>query len=361
MSPLAAPKGAEELTAEWLTLALREAGSLSDAAVSEIRVQPLGTAGVGFLSGLARVELRFDRAAPAAPQSLVAKFPAAGDTRELGDSLNAYEREIRFYREIAPRSPVRTPRCYGTTLDVDQGAFVLLLEDGTPWRAGDQVRGLTQQEAEECLRTIAPFHAQWWQSAELEHLTWMPLENMDLLTLFDQNWPAFRARFAPELTPAELEVGEHLCRHGALLLERIAARPHTLVHWDYRADNLLFDDGSTERPVVVLDWQLTERSVGAYDVGRLLGGSLREKEPDYRRLVALWHAELLANGVTAYGPADAWADFQLSLLTLLYNPVSFFSICEQSGKRGRALMYAMVHRLFHAAVACDAVDALTAG
>jgi hypothetical protein len=354
----AAPKRSEDLSAAWLTQALQESGTLTDAVVRAIDVQPLGTAGVGFLSGLARVGLQYDGPAENAPRSLVAKFPAVGETREIGDSMHAYEREIRFYREIAGRSQVPTLRCYGATLDAEQGAFVLLLEDGTGFRAGDQVRGLTWEEAEQCIRAIAPFHAQWWRQPELEHLTWMPLENMDLRTLFDQNWPDFRERFAPELTPAELEVGAHICRHGALLLELIGRRPHTLVHWDYRADNLLFDDVSPERPVVVLDWQLTERSLGAYDVARLIGGSLREPELDYRRLVALWHELLVAGGVSGYSLTDAWADFRISLLTLLYNPVSFFRIAEQAGKRGRALTAVMVHRLFHAAVACDAAAAL---
>jgi hypothetical protein len=358
MPHLAPPRRIDELTAAWLTEVLRVGGLLADAEVTEIEIRPLGTAGVGFLSGLAQVRLAYSGPTAGAPESLVAKFPAAGDTREIGDSLHAYQREIRFYREIAPRSRIRTPRCYGAVLDEARGAFVLLLEDGTGYRAGDQVRGLEPQEAEACLRAIAPFHAQWWRQPELDHLTWIPLENMDLLHQFDQAWPEFRARYAPELTAAELAVGEHLFRHGSKLLDRIGQRPHTLVHWDYRADNLLFDDASRDAPVVVLDWQLTERSLGAYDVARLIGGSLRDQSPDYRRWAGLWHELLVAEGVADYDFEAAWADFRTSLLTLLYNPVSFFKVGEQAGKRGRALTSVIVHRLFRAAVACDAAEML---
>jgi hypothetical protein len=358
MTKLAPPRQIDQITPAWLTEALRDGGLAADIEVAAVEIHPLGTQGVGFLSGLAQLRLTYVKPAPDAPASIVAKFPTAGDTREIGNSFHAYEREIRFYREIAPRSRVRTLRCYGTTLDERQGAFVLLLEDGTGYRAGDQVRGLGHREAEACIRAIAPFHAQWWRQPELDHLTWMPLENMDLLHQFDQAWPEFRARFSPELTPAELAVGEHICHHGAKLIELIGRRPHTLVHWDYRADNLLFDDASADSPVVVLDWQLTERSLGAYDIARLIGGSLRDPRPEYRRLVGLWHELLVAGGVADYDPEAAWADFRTSLLTLLYNPVSFFKIGEQSGKRGRALTRAMVHRLFHAAVACDAAAVL---
>jgi hypothetical protein len=42
-----------------------------------------------------------------------------------------YEREIRFYREVAPHTPIRVPRVYAAILDLAENLYTLVLEDLT--------------------------------------------------------------------------------------------------------------------------------------------------------------------------------------------------------------------------------------
>src|SRR5262249_17560812 len=149
------------------------------------------------------------------PSSVVVKLPTlTEETRNIGDAFNAYEREARFYRDVMPKSRVRAPRCYYCKYDANQASFVLVMEDLSGLRMGDQVNGLAGEEAVAALRAIAPFHAQWWDHPALETFGWMPLENFDLQHQFAKTWPAFRHDMFDRLMPEEIAVGDRLNWQG---------------------------------------------------------------------------------------------------------------------------------------------------
>ena len=78
------------------------------------------------------------------------------------------------------------------------------------------------------------------------------------------------------------------------ILDDLAAMPHTLVHFDFRADNLLFDrDGS----VAVIDWQTISQGGGAADVGYFLSQNLSTAGPTRHTrldLLRAYHDALVA-------------------------------------------------------------------
>ena len=355
------PKQFNEITPEWLTAALRAGGSCRESCVKDIEVRPIGSQGVGYLSGVARIKITYDVPESDTPATAVVKLPALTEAnRNLGDAFNAYEREARFYREVMPKSRVRAPRCYYCAYDAQETSFVLVMEDLSGLRAGDQVRGLTWDEALAALRAIAPLHAQWWEQPALADLTWMPLENLDIQHLFAKNWPAFRHEMYDRLMPEEIAIGDRLNWQGDRLAELVRSVPRTIVHWDYRADNLVFDSPDAAEPVVVLDWQLAQRSMGAFDVARLFCGSVpgEVQRGRHRQFLGLWHEELLARGVTDYPLDLAWRHFLTGLVICLYIPVSFYRLGMAAGDRGCALINAMIFRYFRAAVETNALQVL---
>ncbi len=151
--PPAVPTGPEALTPEWLTRALRSSGTISRASVTSAEVRPLGE-GRGFAGRLARVGLAYDVQEAGAPASLVAKFPTANSAvRATLTRLGLYERELRFYRELAPHAGVRTPLLYFGALDpagTGAGDSVLLLEEVAPSQTGDNLAGCAPHEACAC-------------------------------------------------------------------------------------------------------------------------------------------------------------------------------------------------------------------
>ncbi len=133
------PQSAERLTPEWLTAALQDTGTIKACRVESFDTEPDIAAGIGFMGELARLTLRYDRAEDGAPRSLIAKFPTRiPENREIADVFRLYERETRFYEEVAPEVKLRTPRRYYGALNSETQDYVLLLEDLAPARVGDQ-------------------------------------------------------------------------------------------------------------------------------------------------------------------------------------------------------------------------------
>lgn len=171
------PAGPAELTAEWLTSALD--GQLGGARVTGFDAEPIA-AGVGFLGELVRLALRYDREVPGAPRSLIAKFPTANQqNRDIAILFRLYQREIGFYRDVAPIAAVRTPRAAYAGMDEAAGRYLLLLEDLAPAPMGDQLRACSPAEAELALTQLARFQAQWWDRPELDTLGWLPPANCE--------------------------------------------------------------------------------------------------------------------------------------------------------------------------------------
>ena len=99
---------------------------------------------------------------------------------------------------------------------------------------------------------------------------------------------------------------------------------------------------------------------GAYDLARLVGGSLApsERGGHHEELVDCWHRGLLAGGVAGYTREDAWHDYRLSAIMAMLNPVLYNYIYKSGGARGAALAAAMTTRLFGDLIECDAEAAI---
>lgn len=336
---------------DWLTDVLRRNGGIRAARVTGISAERIGDE-VGFLDTVARWRLTYDRDEAEAPRSLVVKISSTDDLyRRIGNFYDAYEREFHFYRTIAPTAPIRLPACYGLEVERESGAHVMLLEDLQSLMPGDQVVGLTPAQARDALTTIGRFHAAWWGRPELESLAWMPQRNIQAAR-HHAAWPKFCDLFAAQLPSAALALGEHLAENFDARLSELEQSPHTIVHSDFRADNLMFDSSSVSAPVVVLDWQLAIRGRGIMDVARLLCGSVNVDDRATHELSLLegWHGALLVGGVTDYSFEQALAEFRQASLMFLYYPVTIHEAEEHAGPRGAALARAQINRAFTAAL-----------
>ncbi|MBA4179229.1 MAG: hypothetical protein C0506_01435 [Anaerolinea sp.] len=315
------PNDPDELTAEWLTGALRASGAVRDAAVKGFTMEQVGV-GVGFVGHLTRFTLSYDREEPGAPASLVGKFPSRTEgARQVAMLFGLYEREARVYAGFSSRLGMPAPICYFAGCDPDRERYVVLLEDLCDGRFGDQVAGCTVEEAGKIIQRLAKFHAHWWNSAELGGLNWIPLAT-DLVSggiaqAYAPTWPAFMERFGDRLSPAILKRGPGLGDELLELLKTYEGRPLTLGHSDFRVDNIFFPRDGSGRDLVVVDWGSPLRSAfPVYDFIYFVAGGLptearRASEDD---LLRLYHETLLANGVTGVTLEQLLEDCRASLL-----------------------------------------------
>jgi thiamine kinase-like enzyme len=312
------PTNLAGITPDWLTSCLRDGGVLQQARVVSIEVRPVSLKGV--TGEISRLLITYDQDEAGAPSSMVAKFAASDpDVRAVVHSMGFYEREVRFYQELAVKTPVRTPRCYFSAVDLHSGECLLILEDLSAMRNLAWGR-MSVQEAELVVREVAELHASWWESPLLRQASWLQLKgfaSIDQATAaFERYWDSFLTKLSIPMTEEILEVGRLADRYLSTVYESVFSKPpQTLTHNDVQGENLFIGDG--ERPsVVMIDWQLTTPAWGALDLASSLACQL---EPSQRRsseklLIETYHSALIERGVEGYSLERCQQDYRTSLL-----------------------------------------------
>jgi hypothetical protein len=251
----------DELDSAWLATVL-------GAPVRDFSLTRIGT---GQMSESYRVALDWD----GEPASAVLKVAASDPTsRATGVGLGAYEREIRFYREVAPRlQGAALARCHAAVYDATEGWFTLLLEDAGPAVQGDQIRGCSVAEAQLAIAELARLHAPVLGDPTLAATPWLNQASPLNQALLGQLWPAFLERYEARLAPEHRALIERFLQSvDSWSTDRRA--PLGLVHGDYRLDNLLFGVEGSPRPFCVVDWQTVGWGPAMSDAAYMIGGSL---------------------------------------------------------------------------------------
>lgn len=353
------PSHPGEVTTEWLTAQLRDAGVVSGGAVTGLRWEPIGTGQVG---DSARFHLSYDGSA-SGPASVAGKFPAENSTsRGTAAMLGLYTREVRFYREVAPQLDVRVPATYCAEVSEDGGAFILLFEDLAPQRGGNQLAGCSVEDARHAIMQAAGIHAPSWNNPAILELGWLqPDPNATALvrTLYPQAQALFAERYADTLEPEFMALCEALAASDAWL-----SREHTrigLVHGDFRLDNMLFGIGAGAEPIAVLDWQTVGIGNPLTDIGYFLGcgigDELRRKHE--RELLDLYCAEMTRRGVKLTRE-DIWRDYVIGALHGVSTAVFSAAFVERT-ERGDANFLSMARGACALALEHDSMRLLEEG
>jgi aminoglycoside/choline kinase family phosphotransferase len=353
LSPL--PSRAAELTAAWLSEAL-------GAPVASFVAEDIGT-GVGIFGEIVRVRPTYATAARGAPATVIAKFPTQEPAnRQVGVALGPYEREVRFYRHVLPRSPLRVPRCYLAAEDRDAGVWVLLLEDLAHLEMGDQLAGLPPARADAVVDALAGLHAAWWDRPELAGFDWLPVVDAPAYCavvpgIFRTGLPVLRDGWADVVGAEAVALAEAVEPRFEEVMARCGTGPQTVIHTDSRLDNLFFD---AVGGVTVIDFQLGLRGRGVSDIAYLVGSSMEpaDQAAHWERLLARYHAGLVARGVSGYSLAQCRHDYLEHVLYYLCSPLSLIATFDTGNERGAALTRAFTMRFLAHAVGSGALAVL---
>ena len=345
----AAVCGGQELTADFLTNAL--ASHLGGAGITAVAASPVGT---GQVSDSYRLSLTYDGPVDL-PPTLIAKVPAAdAASRTAARAFRTYEIEASFYSQLAAGLPVALARCYYAAYEAGPDEYVVLLEDLAPALPGDQLAGLHPDDAAAAIRELAALHAAGWEAAELAALPWLNRSGPDaaalLAAVLTDLYPRFRERYAGRLEPGTLGLIEDFLPQAASYL-KASNEPRTIVHGDFRADNLLF--GAT-RPVV-LDWQTAGFGAGTGDLSYFLASSLpvAARRQYEEALVRRYHAALTSRGAELSWH-DCWTGYRRHAFSGIVMDIIAATMVQQT-ERGDAMFATMARR--HARHALD-LDAL---
>jgi hypothetical protein len=304
----------EGLTDTWLS-------SVLDA---DVRVTGSSRIGDGLVGMNVRLAIESDGSLP---PSLVAKMPSPDPvSRATGIGLRNYEREVRFYLEIAPTVDVRVPYCHHADWDAATGDFVLLMEDLAPAEQGNQVTGCDNDRAHIAVLELAKLHGPRWGDATLADIEWLSRrtenDSQQLAVLWAMFVSSFMETYGSYLsTDAAAVVG---CFGGQIAGWADGRDPATTVtHGDYRLDNLMFAGENSDATVAVVDWQTPGFGVGITDVSYFLGAGVMpvERRRIERAMVEEYGLALSEYGVTVDSEAlwcqyrrDAYAGVVMSVI-----------------------------------------------
>jgi hypothetical protein len=161
-SHLPLPITVEEITAEWLTSALRT--RCPGATVHGIEVVDV----VDTTTTKVRLRLERDALATAAgiPELVIVKGGFQDHGRELE---KMHLREVRAYRDVFPSVPLHTPRCYFADFDAQRRQGIVIMEDLVE-RGVEFCHASRPQSPEQVARrlsALAAFHAATWDTPDV--------------------------------------------------------------------------------------------------------------------------------------------------------------------------------------------------
>ncbi len=341
------PTVIDEVTTQWLTESLRSSGVLAaDSQVRGFDVEPIGM-GVGIMGLLYRLSLRYDSEA-AGPATLVLKLPSTDpQARYMAQVFRFYEKEVGFYRQFAQLTPIPTTACYAADHDPETDDFVLLFEDVGDAIVHSQVDGCPPDAALLTVRNLARHHARFADSALFDDpdFAWLPFGSDPptpeaLIQTITGSWGPFKEKF-PELVTSELTaIIERFPGSVRSLLTVNPGRPITLVHGDYRLDNLFFANGG----VTVIDWQVCAKGPFAYDLAYFITQSLTidDRKAHEAALIDAYLNELEAAGVS-HDRDMLLDDYRATAMFCLCYPIQAGTV-ELVNDRARALIADMFNR-----------------
>lgn len=329
-----------DLSEQWLSAALHDSGHLFT--VSDVRFERFGS---GQMGTTYRLNLSYE--GTEGPPTLIAKL--AGEDEDLRALVApGYAAEVGFYSMLAPGLNVRTPRCWYGAITDDHTRFTLLLEDMFPATPGPQAEGCTADQAAASLRTLVGLHVPRWDDPKLRDMDFLMRPDAGTAAMMAQVMSAacnaFIERYAGDLAP---EDGDTL-RDACAVIEHwqlTEPAPFSLIHGDYRLDNLLFDPVTGE--VTAVDWQTAAVGPPLRDVAYFLGTSMRSEDraAHEESLVRGYHSALLEHGVSMYGFDECWNDYRVGQLQ---GPMMTMIGCIYAGaertKRSDAMFITMARR-----------------
>ena len=336
----AIPSHPEAIEPGWLSERLSAAGLLDNGRVTAIRWEPIGTGQVG---DSARFHLSYDREG-AGPATVAGKFPAADPTsRATAGAFGLYTKEVGFYRELAAQLDVRVPAVLAAEIADDGVDFVLIFEDLGPCRGGNQLASCSAADARAGIRQAAAIHAPSWNKEALTGLDWLqPKEGLteQVKALYDNAQAIFRERYADSLEPEFMAICEELNEAKESWFGRESG-PRSIIHGDFRLDNMLFDIKGGAEEIAVLDWQTVAVGNPLVDIGYFMGTGIGDelRRAHEAELLDLYCAEMTARGV-ALSKDAIWDDYVLGAIHGISTAVFSAAYVERT-ERGDANFLSM--------------------
>jgi len=340
------PRNMEEITAEWLTEALTKSGVLKNNTVREVKAKIIGE-GRGYVGTLARLTVEYSTPDKNAPSSMIAKIPTEEPKNKMiMEAFWNYERENRLYEEILDHLAIKTPRCYFSDYDEGKGKewmdsvyskygklpqgltglyfiyagirnlrlnrqYILLLEDFEDLEQISHLDGCSIEDAKMVMKPLGNAHASLWENSLLDKY-WLRdhADFSNIMGFLSNRWqPVVKKWFSELVSEKEKKVLTWLKNNNKKLDNYTKTRPHTLIHTDFRPDNIFFDRKKNE--IALIDWQASCPGLGLFDPAFFILNSCKDIiiHDQAKELITIYHQGLVEGGISNYSLDECLSDY----------------------------------------------------
>lgn len=286
---------AENITPEWITEVLNFAGI--SGRVDSMTSKSIGTGQVGenvrfVLQGQGDL-----------PHSVVGKFASTDPvSKQTGVQLQNYIKEVFFYNELDSSVEIQTPKVFYADIISETHDFAIIMEDLAPGEQGDQIEGCSIDQAAIALEELAKLHGPRWGDKSLEEFALLGpravTEPDPAKSIYQMVQTGFLEKYDSRLGSSDhkmvRDVGELMGEYADYHGEK------TLIHIDYRLDNMMFGG---PYPLAVVDWQSISLGCAFNDVSYFMGTSLL---PDDRANNEEALLKLYLDVLKSYGVEMKW-------------------------------------------------------
>lgn len=346
-----------DISLDWLREATNGHAAFTDDPVRSFRSRPIAS-GIGQMGEFALIDVEL---ASGATRRLFAKWQTPVDSmNEVARTYRMYEREVRFYQQLARRIPVRTPDVYFAHYDHDSHRVGLLMEAFDGWRSPDQIAGASRREVELAVDQLVSVTASLWNS-DLE-FDWLPTHRTDYMRGAGNDYRACTAEFLKRFESELPANGSSLVRTIGDgyddLSAHLAEGNRVLTHYDYRVENMFFSPDGGE--VAVVDWQLVMWMRPGWDFAYLLctNVTVENRRAWFEALADRYFEGLRRAGVSDYSRREFEHDVRVGLCGLTTIALIGGANADSSNSRSMGLFAAISARAFSAIDDLQAVSDL---
>jgi hypothetical protein len=337
------------LTKEWLTLAFRFRGLLSEeGTIDEVACKTIGE-GQGEYGDLSLLTIvKATGGAPNLPTNMIAKMCPQSANLSSFMLKNIYLNEAHFYNDFSVEGGGLTrPECYHVAADTrsKRPKFCFLIENAVIGAAGGDGAALQYQRVEGIRDTthmgmvldeLATFHARWWGcSGSKPPLQWAfhPLTSLgglgrNAVPLLTKQALSLLPKLAsdetyPDGTPVPKLGAEYSFLLGwkkqlkgrlRYLTKQLLRPPLTLCHCDAHLENIFFHE-RYEGGAAFIDFGNMMFKHALSDIAFFLGTCV---DPEVRQqhekdLVRRYWQKLVESGVEEYSFDLCWHDYRMQM------------------------------------------------
>jgi aminoglycoside phosphotransferase (APT) family kinase protein len=194
---------------------------------------------------------------------------------------------------------------------------------------------------------LVGLHQPSWCDSTLRGIDWLgepdPTQREWVRGLYREHIGPFLARYGSRLAPDEARIIERFA--SASDVSPGLPQPFSLVHIDYRLDNLLIDERPAVPRVAVVDWQSITLGSPLGDVAYFLGAGLlpEARRPVEHEIVRAYHDALRDRGIEHYSWQECLTDYRRGAFAG-FSVTVIASMIVQQTPRGDEMFVAMARR-----------------